>query len=383
MRRPYKHPSYIVLVFIVLYITVGCESKADGTPILPNRYVKIDFTATTEGANGPIINKSNEPLLITKGEEVIFKDISKEVTEDLLTGSKEETAYTEEVTWELEGADPMTASGKSTIVGYNTVGFFDVTVKTIGISGLVAVDSTFTDYVHVVEPPVKGYYLASEVFDDGRSAEYVVNSDSHQLELVNYSINNTLVEFHLFDYDSAGRLETQRFYDAFNEMLGTRGLIYDSDSQVVNDKTVDDEDNIVLDVNINWENGFAVDGTYTQRDGSGQTTTVELNFTDDGENILQVDYLLNNIRIGYEVYGFDQNEKPYAGFGNIESFPNYLNRNNLKSKTTYDSNNAIVELVERGIIYDSDIGDLPIEITETKTGMNPIIIDLSYNWYDQ
>lgn len=384
MRRICQVYTYFILTFFI--VLAGCGKDNDGDGVIDDYLVgvtlEVDFSARIDGSDGTVETGPDTPVLAVEGDKVTFINRSLQ-TNLFFIADNEEVPYTGELTWEFEGGDPSSSSSDQVEVTYNTPGKYYVKLKLIDEGGN---EETFFNYVCVLAKPIEMCFPESEVFSDGRSAEYLYD-DSHQLGRVNYSFNDNLAEYHLFKYDNENRLETQEFYNSINELLGTRGLIYDDSGRIENDKTVDASNNLVIEISYTWApEGYVTNAVYKQPDGVGGIATVNGTFTwdQDFHNIGSIQYADSSGNgLGYDEIEYNDGEKPYADLPPIEPAPFYLNRYDFKSKKRYDAANNLVDEISRVLdeSYGSEFCNRAKIITETINEQNPVTITRTYYQY--
>lgn len=387
MRRIYARLSYFTIA--LLLIGIGCKTDSDGNIIIPEtitstQFYNFIFTGSIEGPDGLITYGSDDSMVIGEGDQVIFDNFSKWVKE-YSDGKREENLYTNEVEWEIGivGGDFTTYTGNSTMVTFDVEGLYDVTLRLGGIAEIDVTEATFEGFVRV--EPKKMCYLAYAGFSNGLENEFIYfENDSTRLERVNYSFMGDLVEFHLFDYDDEDRLETKQIYNGINEALASTKIIYDDKSNIVNDKTVDVNDNLVFEITYTWhEDNYPIRAEYKQPDGAGGTSTTIGVFTLDEQkhNITKIDFedIVGN-GLGYDTFTFDTNEKALYGLPPLETGPTYLNHYNIKTQKRYDASNTMVYDLKRDYEYFGDeFCSRPKKMTETINDEEPVTVEYRVN----
>lgn len=381
MPRIYTRLVYFTLFFLLICLAKGCKQNDDGSTEIVVRDLEFGFTTTPDGSNGPaIIDADNPTVIVFVNQKVTFENTSKQVEFPLL-GVRDESPYTGEVNWRFDGGNPATASGNSVTVSYEIPGKYNVGMGLVGNFAFVGKETTFLNHIEVVSRPVAMCYMASEVFNDGRSTEYKYNASFQLEKLVNY-LDGELVEYRNFQYDSKDRWKIQDFFDGSDIKLGSRGVIYDEENRIVNDKTIDANDNLVFEASYSWgTEGYVLSGVYTQPDGAGGTVTVNGTFSYDEKfhNVTKIDFKdKDGNGLGYDEYEHDNSPKAYTGLS-IENAPDLFNAYNITSRKRYDANGSLVQQVIRTYeYYGDDFCGRPKSITETIDEDKPVTHSLTY-----
>lgn len=382
--RKYGISGFLAVIMAGLLL-FNCEPSND---IITVRDLHISqFRAETNTDSGLEFSDSSEPITIFVGERVTFSNNSETFVEDVdfngrpVVRDTPPVPYSGGQNWTFDGGTPATSQDELVTVTYNTPGTYKVALNlTASNSRPLEVE----DYVTVLEQEAEEteafFYLEREENDDGRSTEFVYETDNVTVVLKEALkfLNEELQERSTYSYNENGSFARESFSTPDGSDLGTRSATYDGENRISSELIETSDGTLVQRVDFEYgslSDLIPIGGNVTQPDGAGGTVITSFEYTKntEGTHVERVDFTRLEVPIGYTLIEYDNSPKVFTNLRFLNSYPDYFSDNNIISQKSYDINEELLQEVQSTFQYGSEeeSGGAPLTANIiTRSGMD-------------